>query len=417
MGGEAMIKPDTPFPAEALRAEFPALAQEVNGRRVAFLDSAASAQKPRAVIEAMDRVMQTHYANVHRGVYSFSQKTTQAFEDARRKVAGFLGTDNDSEIVFTRNATEAINLVAAGWGRKHLKAGDEIILTTLEHHANIVPWHMLREELGVVLKVVPLLDGGALDMKAYKELLGPKTRLVAVGHMSNALGTINPVAEITRLAKQAGNVKVLVDGSQAVVHLPVDVSEIGCDFYVFTGHKLYGPSGIGALWGRYDVLDTMQPYQGGGEMIEQVSFDEITYKEPPHRFEAGTPAIVEAIGLGAAIDFVQGIGREDIAAYEAQLLHGAEAMMKDIPGLTLYSRAPERAGILSFTVDGAHPHDVATILDQMGVAVRAGHHCAQPLMKALGVPATTRASLALYNTGEDVARLAEALEKVKSIFG
>lgn len=417
MGGEAMIKPDTPFPAEALRAEFPALSQEVNGRRVAFLDSAASAQKPRAVIESMDRVMQTHYANVHRGVYSFSQKTTQAFEDARRKVAGFLGTDNDSEIVFTRNATEAINLVAAGWGRKHLKAGDEIILTTLEHHANIVPWHMLREELGVVLKVVPLLDGGALDMKAYKELLGPKTRLVAVGHMSNALGTINPVAEITRLAKQAGDVKVLVDGSQAVVHLPVDVSEIGCDFYVFTGHKLYGPSGIGALWGRYDVLDTMQPYQGGGEMIEQVGFDEITYKEPPHRFEAGTPAIVEVIGLGAAIDFVQAIGREDIAAYEAQLLRDAEAMIKDIPGLTLYSRAPERAGILSFTVDGAHPHDVATILDQMGVAVRAGHHCAQPLMKALGVPATTRASLALYNTGEDVARLAEALEKVKSIFG
>lgn len=398
-----------------LKRDFPVLSQQVNGRPVAYLDSAASAQKPQSVIDAMTAVMEQHYSNVHRGVYTFGSKTSIAYEGARDKVAQFLNAGRREEVIFTRNTTEAINLAAASWGGAFLKAGDEIILTELEHHANIVPWYFLKEQKGVVLKVVPVLKNGALDMAAYDAMLSKKTKLVSVTHMSNALGTVNPVAEMVKKAKAVGAV-TLVDGSQAAVHLDVDVQAIGCDFYAFTGHKLYGPSGIGVLWGRYDVLSKMPPYQGGGEMIEQVTFDKVTFKDPPYRFEAGTPAIVEAIGLGAAIDYYLGLDRQAVHAHEAKLLAEAEKRVGAIPGVKIWSQAPERAAILSFTIEGVHPHDIATIFDQMGICVRAGHHCAQPLMKALGTPATVRASFALYNTMDDVTRLEEGVQKVKKLF-
>lgn len=398
-----------------LKADFPALGQMINGRPVCYLDSAASAQKPKYVIDAMNRVMTEHYANVHRGVYTFGAKTSEAFEKSRALIAGFLNAGSEKEIIFTRNSTEAINLVAATWGDAFLKAGDEVILTELEHHANIVPWYFLKEKKGVVLKVVPVLPNGALDMAAFDNLLSSKTKMVAVTHMSNALGTINPVEEIIKKAKAVG-AKTLIDGSQAVVHLDVDVQKIGCDFYVFTGHKLYGPSGVGVLYGRYDVLMEMPPYQGGGEMIEHVSFDNVTFKEPPYRFEAGTPAIVEVIGLGAAVEYVQSLNKSAIHDHESELLAAAEKGLAAIPGVKIHSQAPSRSSILAFTVDNIHPHDVATVFDQMGIAVRAGHHCAQPLMKALGVSATVRASFALYNAMDDVARLIEGVEKVKKLF-
>ncbi|HCS22949.1 MAG TPA: cysteine desulfurase [Alphaproteobacteria bacterium] len=408
------MKP-TPRPVGALRADFPALAQKVNGRPVAYLDSAASAQKPQAVIDAMTKVMTEHYANVHRGVYTFGAKTSAAYEAAREKTARFLNAASEKQIVFTRNATEAINLVAATWGETFLQAGDEIILTELEHHANIVPWHMLRTRKGVVIKVVPVRADGALDMQAFESLLSPKTKLLAVTHMSNALGTVNPVADMIAKAHAAG-AKVLVDGSQAVVHLNVDVQALDADFYVFTGHKLYGPSGIGVLYGKADILAAMPPYQGGGEMIEDVTFDNVTYKEPPYRFEAGTPAIVEAIGLGAAIDWLNGIDKDAALAHEAKLLADAEEKLRAIDGVRIFSTAPERASILSFELAGVHPHDMATVFDQMGLCVRAGNHCAQPLMRKLGVAATVRASFALYNSMEDVERLAEAILKAKRLF-
>lgn len=400
----------------AARKDFPVLQQDVNGRPVAYLDSAASAQKPQAVIDAMNKVMASHYSNVHRGVYEFGSKTSAAFEESRGRVARFLNAASEKEIIFTRNATEAINLVAASWGAQNLKTGDEIILTEMEHHANIVPWHMLKQKNGFTIKVVPVLKNGALDMAVFESLLSPKTRLVSVTQMSNALGTVNPVADIVAKSHAAG-AKVLIDGSQAVVHGSHDVQAIGADFYVFSGHKLYGPSGIGVLYGRYGLLETMQPYQGGGEMIEQVSFDSVTYKEPPYRFEAGTPAIVEAIGLAAAIDYLAQFDAKEIRAHENALLMAAEEKISSLRGMTIWSQAPERAAILSFTVDGVHPHDVATVFDQLGLCVRAGHHCAQPLMKALGVPATVRASFAIYNTMEDVDRLVEGVMKVKKLFG
>ena len=397
-----------------LKLDFPALAQSVNGRMVAYLDSAASAQKPKCVIDAMTSVMTDHYANVHRGIYTFSSKTSVAFEDSRRKVARFLNAKSDEEIVFTRNSTEAINLVASGIGQS-LKAGDEIILTELEHHANIVPWYFLKEQKGVVLRVVPMKADRSLDMSAFEKLLSSKTKFVAVTQMSNALGTIVPVADIVRKAHAVG-AKVLVDGSQAVVHLDVDVQEIGCDFYVFTGHKLYGPTGIGVLYGRTDALNELPPYQGGGEMIDKVSFEKITFKEPPARFEAGTPAIVEAIGLGAAIDYLGGLDTEAIHEHEQMLLREAESRFVVVSGVTVFSTAPERAAILSFSIDKVHPHDVASVFDQLGIAVRAGNHCAQPAMKTLGVQATVRASFAFYNTMDDVERLMEGVHKVKKLF-
>lgn len=427
-----------------IKSDFPALSKTVNGRTVCYLDSAASAQKPKQVIEAMNRVMQEHYANVHRGVYTFGSLTSTAFENARAKVAKFINAASEKEIVFTRNSTEAINLVAATFGET-LQAGDEIILTELEHHANIVPWWLLAQKKGVVIKVLPIREGGALDLSQFDSLLSPKTKLLAVTHMSNALGTINPVARMADKARAAG-AKVLVDGSQAVAHLPVDVQMIGADFYVFTGHKLYGPTGIGVLWGKYDALNSLPPYQGGGEMIEQVSFDQITFKEAPYRFEAGTPPIVEAIGLGAAIDYLlsldkvvpaqagilsgtgtldarqyaahigmAGADKKPIHLHEALLLADAETRLAAIPGVKILSRAPMRAAILSFVIDGVHPHDAATIFDQIGVAVRAGHHCAQPLMKAMGVTATLRASFAAYNNSDDVARLEEAVLKARKM--
>ena len=397
--------------AHDIRNDFPALAGDV-----CFLDSAASAQKPRSVIDAMAHVMETHYANVHRGVYDFSARTSVAYEEARKKVSAFINAKSEKEIIFTRNATEAINLVAATWGVANLAEGDEVILTELEHHANIVPWTMLKEQKGIVIRVVPITPEGALDMAAYERFLtSGKVKLVAVTQMSNALGTVTPIADMVAKAKAAGAV-TLVDGSQGIVHLSADMQKIGCDFYVFTGHKLYGPTGMGVLYGRYDLLDAMPPYQGGGEMIERVTFDGCTYKEPPYRFEAGTPAIVEAIGLGAAVDYVCGLDFDAVMAEEARILSAAEQVLADIKGVVIHSRATERAAILSFSLGNVHPHDVGTILDQCGVAVRAGHHCAQPLMKALGVTATVRASFSVYNTMDDVTRLAEGLEKAQRIF-
>lgn len=402
------------FDADAAKAAFPALSRPVGKRSVCYLDSANSAQKPQAVIDAMASVMQNHYANVHRAVYAFGAETTAAFEAARATVARFLNARSAEEIVFTRNATEAINLVADSYGVS-LSAGDEIVLSELEHHANIVPWYLLAEKKGVVLRVVPVMADGGFDMAAYRSLLSDKTKLVALTHMSNALGTILPVAEITALAHARG-AKVLLDGSQAAVHCPVDLQAIDCDFYVMTGHKVYGPTGIGVLYGRSACLAAMPPYQGGGEMIDSVAFDLITFKAPPYRFEAGTPPIIEAIGLGAALDYYGSFDLSAVHAHELALSRQAEDRLRALGGVTIYSNAPARTAIVSFTVDGVHPHDAATVFDQLGVAVRAGHHCAQPLMKALGVTATLRASFALYNTMDDVARLEEAVRKARQLF-
>ncbi len=399
-----------------LKKDFPVLSERVNGQIVAYLDSAASAQKPIDVIDAMDRVLKEHYSNVHRGIYTFGSRTSYAYEDARIKIAQFLNASSEKEIVFTRNSTEAINLVAATWGMAHINAGDEILLSELEHHANIVPWVMLAEKKGASIKVVPINDDGSLNMNAFAGLLNEKTKLVAMTHMSNALGTITPMATIVEKAHTVG-ARVLVDGSQAAVHLDVDVRKLNADFYVFTGHKMYGPTGIGVLYGRRDVLADMPPYQGGGEMIETVTFSGVTYKEPPYRFEAGTPAIVEAIGLGAAIDYFTRLDRHQLRYQESELLRMAEGELAGIDGINILSRAPERAAILSFTMDGVHPHDIATIFDQMGICVRAGHHCAQPLMKRLRVPATVRASFAIYNDQEDVLRLVEGVHKVRKLLG
>lgn len=414
MAGRTMMelkKQNAVFDPQIARAQFPALA----GREFSYLDSASSAQKPQAVIDAMINVMASHYANVHRGVYRYAEKTTEAFEAARKKVAGFIGAQN-REIVFTRNATEAINLVAFSWARNFLKSGDEILLTMLEHHANIVPWQMLAQEKGLALKFAPLGKNGGFDFDAWKGLLSAKTKLAAFTHMSNVTGAVLPVAEMAALAKSAGAVS-LIDGSQAAVHMPVDVTKIGCDFYALTGHKLYGPTGIGVLYGRYDLLDQMPPWQGGGEMIETVTTEKVTFKAPPTRFEAGTPAIVEAIGLGAAIDWLSGFDREEVRAYEAEILRYAEKELTAIDGIKLWGNPKFREGLVSFTMAGAHPHDVATILDQAGVAVRAGHHCAQPLMAALGVPATVRASIGIYTGKQDIDRLVEGLRKARKIFG
>jgi cysteine desulfurase/selenocysteine lyase len=398
---------------EAIRAEFPILSREVHGKPLVYLDSAASAQKPRAVIEAMSHAMEYSYANVHRGLHTLANETTDAYEAARRKVAGFLGA-GENEIVFSKGATEAINLVAAGLGAS-LGEGDEIVLTEMEHHANIVPWHFLRERKGVVLKFAPITDEGVLDLEAFQRLLGPRTRVVAVGHMSNVTGTINPVADITRMAHEAGAV-VLIDGCQAAVHLPVDVKAIDADFYVFSGHKLYGPTGIGVLYGKAERLAALPPYQGGGEMIGTVTLEAISYADPPHRFEAGTPAILEAIGLGAAIDWLSGLDRIAIARHEAALYKRVREGLAGANWLRVLGEAPDKGAILSFTVDGAHAHDVAQILDRYGVAVRAGTHCAEPLMRRFGVTSSARASFALYNTQAEADAFVEALTKTQAFF-
>jgi cysteine desulfurase/selenocysteine lyase len=412
----AKAKPNTPaYDLARVRADFPILARQVYGKPLVYLDNGASAQKPRQVIDCMCEVMETEYANVHRGVHFLSQRATERYEAARETVARFLGAES-REIVFTRNATEAINLVAASWGRRFLEKGDEVVVSEMEHHANIVPWQLLEMEKGIRVRVVPVDDAGMLRMDVFESLLGPRTRLVALTHCSNVLGTWTPAAEIVRLAHARG-IPVLLDGSQAVVHGAVDVKVLDVDFYVFTGHKLYGPSGIGVLYGKYDLLAKMPPYQGGGDMIRSVSFAGTTFKDPPERFEAGTPAIVEAIGLGAAIDYVTALGHDAIAAHEQQLLDYATARLSEIPGLTIHGRAADKAAIVSFTLEAAHPHDIGTIVDRAGVAIRTGHHCAQPLMERLGVAATARASFGLYNTLEEVDALAATVKSVQEIFG
>ena len=401
------------FDAEAIRAEFPILLRQVHGKPLVYLDSAASAQKPRAVIDAMTYAMEHSYANVHRGLHTLANETTDAYEAARLSAARFIGADA-AEIVFTKGATEAINLVASGLGSV-LHPGDEIVLSEMEHHANIVPWHFLRERKGVVLKWVPVTDDGQLDLEAYQRLLGPRTKVVALSHMSNVLGTINDAKSLARMAHEVGAL-VLFDGCQAIVHKPVDVKDIDADFYVFSGHKLYGPTGIGILYGKAERLAALPPYQGGGEMIASVSMDEITYADPPHRFEAGTPPILEAIGLGAAIEWLAGQDRAAIAAHEHALYARVREGLKGFNWLRVIGEAPGKGAILSFTVDGAHAHDVAQILDRYGVAVRAGTHCAEPLMRRFGVTSSARASFALYNTEHEADAFVDALAKTQAFF-
>ena len=401
------------FDAKAIRAEFPILQRQVNGNPLVYLDSAASAQKPRTVIGAMTRAMEHSYANVHRGLHTLANETTEAYEAARKSVAHFIGATPE-EIVFTKGGTEAINLVASGLGAT-LKAGDEIVLSVMEHHANIVPWHFLRERLGVVLKFVPVTDDGRLDIEAFQGLLNERTRVVGLTHMSNVLGTVNPVAELIRMAHDAGAL-VLLDGCQAIVHERVDVKALDVDFYVFSGHKLYGPTGIGALYGKAERLASLPPYQGGGEMIGHVTLEAISYADPPHRFEAGTPPILEAIGLGAAIDWFSSLDRTAVAAHEHQLYHHVRERLAGANWLRVLGEAPGKGAILAFTVDGAHAHDVAQILDKYGVAVRAGTHCAEPLMHRFGLTSSVRASFALYNTHDEADSFVDALIKTQAFF-
>ncbi len=398
------------------RDDFPVFAEMVNGRPLAYLDTASSAQKPMAVIEKMREVMSYHYANIHRGMYHFSQVTTQEYETVRGKVADLLNAYSEREIVFTRNTTEAINLVAQSWGGDNLKAGDEIILTAMEHHANIVPWQLLQERAGFAIKVVPVLADGTLDLAAFEGFLSDKTKLVSFVHASNALGTLNPAARIVAMVRKYNpDIRILIDGSQSVVHGGVDVAELGCDFFAFTGHKLYGPTGVGVLWGREDLLNSMRPYQGGGDMIERVSFYGTTFKSAPARFEAGTPAIVEVIGLGAAIDYVRTVGRENIAAHEKHMLDILTREVSKVDGLKLYGAAQEKIGVVSFTLDWAQSADVAMILDKQGVAVRNGHHCCMPLMQTLGIEGTIRASIGLYSNQNDIESLIQGLKKAKDM--
>ncbi|SDG00783.1 aminotransferase class V-fold PLP-dependent enzyme [Thalassobaculum litoreum] len=398
-----------------IRADFPILSSTVHGKPLVYLDNGASAQKPRQVIDRISEVYSSGYANVHRGLHFMSEKATDDYEGARETVRGFLNAASTSEIIFTRNTTEAINLVASSWGRANLQPGDEILITYMEHHSNIVPWQMLRDEKGLVLKALKPGEGGAFDMAAFKELLTERTKLVAICHVSNVLGTVVPVHEVTKLAHDAG-AAVLLDGSQAVQHIGVDVRDIGCDFYCFTGHKLYGPSGIGVLYGKESVLDAMPPYQGGGDMISSVSIEKSEWADLPAKFEAGTPAIAQAIGLAAAIDYVNGVGLDRIAEHERDLLNYATQKLASVEGLEILGTAAGKVSLVTFTLDCAHPHDIATIVDQQGVAVRAGHHCAQPLMDFYDVGSTTRASFAMYNTREEIDVLAGALDKVRQIF-
>src|SRR5882672_6407794 len=398
-----------------VREDFPALALKIYGKPLVYLDNAASAQKPNAVLDRMTEAYKSEYANVHRGLHYLANAATEAYEGGRAKVAKFLNAGRNEEIVFTRNATEAINLVASSWGEPNIKAGDEIVLSIMEHHSNIVPWHFLRERHGAVIKWAPVDDEGNFLIEEFEKLLTDRTKLVAITQMSNALGTIVPVKDVVKLAHARG-IPVLVDGSQAAVHLPIDVQDLDCDFYVFTGHKTYGPTGIGVLYAKRKHLDAMPPYMGGGEMIESVHQDAITYGVPPHKFEAGTPPIVQAIGLGAALTYMLQVGRERIARHEAELRDYAHARLRELNWLKIYGTAKDGGAIVSFGIDRLHPNDISTIIDRSGVAVRAGHHCAQPLMERLGVTATCRASFAMYNTKAEVDALAEALIKAHDFF-
>jgi cysteine desulfurase/selenocysteine lyase len=398
-----------------VRQDFPALAMQVYGKPLVYLDNAASAQKPSAVLDRMTQAYTSEYANVHRGLHYLANAATEAYEGGRTKVAQFINAPRTEEVIFTRNATEAINLVASSWGGPNIKDGDEIVISIMEHHSNIVPWHFLRERQGAVIKWAPVDDEGNFLIDEFEKLLTSKTKLVAITQMSNALGTIVPVKDVVKIAHARG-IPVLVDGSQGAVHLPVDVQDIGCDFYVFTGHKVYGPTGIGILWAKYDHLVAMRPYNGGGEMIREVSREIVTYGDPPHKFEAGTPAIVEAVGLGAAIDYVNSIGKERIAAHEADLTAYAQEKLREINSLRLIGTARGKGPVISFELKGAHAHDVATVIDRQGIAVRAGTHCVMPLLERFNVTATCRASFGMYNTREEVDHLAQALLKARDLF-
>ncbi len=402
------------FDVEAIRRQFPVLSQRPHGKRLAFLDSGATAQKPQAVIDAVTRFYDRDNSNVHRGVYDLAERATAAFEGARKKVARWIGAE-PREVIFTRGTTEGVNLVAQSWGRAHVGAGDEILVTGMEHHSNIVPWQLLAAEKGAKLVVVPVDDSGQVHLADFERLIGPRTRIVAVTQVSNALGTVNPVKEIVALAHARG-VPALVDGAQAVPHMKVDVRDLDADFYVFSGHKMFGPTGIGVLYGKARLLEAMPPWQGGGDMILSVSFSGTRFNTIPYKFEAGTPDAAGAVGLGAAIDWLEGLDRSAVEAHERDLLAYATARLSAVPGLRVIGTAPGKAAVISFVMEGVHPHDVGTILDAEGVAVRAGHHCAQPLMERFGVPATVRASMALYNTREDVDQLIQGLGRVREMF-
>ncbi|MBC7584307.1 MAG: cysteine desulfurase [Tardiphaga sp.] len=403
------------YDVDLVRADFPALAMKVYGKQLVYLDNAASAQKPNAVLDRMMLAYKTEYANVHRGLHYLANAATEGYEGARTKVQHFLNAGRPEEIIFTKNATDALNLVASSWGGVNIKAGDEIVLSIMEHHSNIVPWHFLRERHGAVIKWAPVDDEGNFLIDEFEKLLTDKTKIVAITQMSNALGTVVPVAEIIKMAHARG-IPVLVDGSQSAVHMTIDVQAMDADFFVFTGHKLYGPTGIGVLYAKYEHLVAMRPYAGGGEMIREVAQDWVTYGDPPHKFEAGTPAIVEAIGLGAAIDYVNSIGKERIAAHEHDLLTYAEGRLREINSLRILGSAKNKGPVISFAIEGAHPHDIATVIDRQGIAVRAGTHCVMPLMERFKVTATCRASFGMYNTRDEIDHLTQSLIKAQELF-
>jgi cysteine desulfurase/selenocysteine lyase len=403
------------FDVERIREDFPVLKQTIHGKPLVYLDNAATAQKPYAVIEAIRKFHEVDCANIHRGVHELSQRSTAAYEGTRAKMKRFLNARSKSELIFVRGTTEGINLVASSWGHKNVREGDEIIISAMEHHSNILPWQMLCEATGATLRVIPINDRGELILEEYARLLNPRTKMVAVTHVSNALGTINPVGEIIAMAHRAGAL-ALIDGAQAAPHLKVDVQALDADFYALSGHKMVGPTGIGILYGKSKLLNAMPPYQGGGDMIKTVTFEKTTYADLPYKFEAGTPNIAGGIGLGAAVDYLNNIGLDRIAAYEHELLVYGTQSLEQIPGLRMIGTAREKAAVLSFVIDGIHPHDIGTVLDRMGIAVRTGHHCAQPVMDRFGVPATTRASLAFYNTTHEIDALAAGLRKVKEVF-
>ncbi|MGH6761529.1 MAG: cysteine desulfurase [Phyllobacterium sp.] len=407
---------NTAYDVEAIRRDFPILSREVYGKPLVYLDNGASAQKPQVVIDAVARAYSHEYANVHRGLHFLSNAATDAYEKARVSVQRFLNASSIDEVIFTKNATEAINTVAYGYGMPKIGEGDEIVLSIMEHHSNIVPWHFIRERQGAKLVWVPVDDEGVFHIEEFEKRLTDRTKLVAITHMSNALGTVTPIKEIVRIAHERG-IPVLVDGSQGAVHLPVDVQDLGCDWYVFTGHKVYGPSGIGVLYGRKERLESMRPFQGGGEMIEEVTMENVTYNHPPHRFEAGTPPIVQAIGLGAALEYMESVGRNRILKHEEGLRDYAHEQLRKINSLRIFGDAPGKGAIISFELEGIHAHDVSMVIDRAGVAVRAGTHCAQPLLKRFGVTSTCRASFGMYNTKAEIDVLAEALEKARKFFG
>ena len=403
------------FDVASTRDEFPILSTKVGGKPLVYLDNAATTQKPRLVIEAIDSYYTETNANIHRGVHYLAERATEAYENSRRIVAHFLNAASDDEIVFVRGTTEGINLVAHSFGKRFVVPGDEILISTMEHHANIVPWQLLCESTGATLKVIPVDESGELDMAAFEQLLSTRTKLVSVVHASNSLGTINPVKTIVEKSHAMG-AKVLLDGAQAVGHFPVDVEDLDCDFYVFSGHKLFGPTGIGALYGKFDLLDSLPPYQGGGDMISEVTFEKTTYKAPPGRFEAGTPNIAGAIALGTAIQYLQNSDRAALLNYEHELLKHATEKLQEVEGIRIYGTAREKVSLVSFTMEGSHPHDMATVLDADGIAVRAGHHCTQPLLKRFGISATARASFSFYNTHDEIDKLAESLKKIQVLF-